>query len=205
MFDVLNELNKVAPCYIKGGAVRDAIMGRTPRDYDFVFVGDVEQIKEKLSESYTAVWQYSKLNIIGFAKTGEKYEACVVDDIENIGQRCDYTMNALLMDCNGNYRGNPGWVIDAKLKNLKMVSKDNLLSDPIRAIRGIRLRHSHCLAVEDETMDVITSILPKIVIGDNQKQFTISRRRMRKEIKKCSPEAKAELVSLGLIVPERWM
>jgi len=205
MITLLKELNNHAPSYIKGGAVRDILMGRTPRDYDFVFVADTTEILESLKSEYTAVWKYDKLDIIGFAKTGEKYEACVVESLDGIHQRCDYTLNGLLLDENDAIIGPYEWSQDASNHILRMISRENLYSDPIRAIRGIRQKHTLDLKVESETQSVIEEIIPKIILCDTSTPFSISRNRARKEIKKCNDAAKKELLSLGLTIPERWL
>jgi tRNA nucleotidyltransferase/poly(A) polymerase len=202
---ILNELNSIAPCYIKGGAVRDKIMGRTPSDYDFLFVGDIEEVKKGLGAIFDSVWSYRKLNIVGFARKGEKYEACIVDSTDNMEGRADYTINSLLMGSEGHIEGKPQWVADAKWKMLRMNSEKGIRNDAIRAVRGIRLAHSHSLSIDSETFDVIKDVLPRMVLFDPKAKYGVSRNRLRKEIKKCNDHAKHELVALGLEIPEKWL
>lgn len=150
--------------YIIGGAVRDSIMGREPHDYDIFTDANGEQIleifphgkvmgnDERQKKILTVIVDsnpkplkgtngfsvYGAVEISQYRANGERtetgtnlYEHCAT---------CDFTMNAMACDINGNITDYFDGKIDITNKIIKCVGdpNDRFREDPLRMLRAIR-------------------------------------------------------------------
>ena len=89
------------PVYLVGGAVRDRLLGRTPREYDFAFDADEATFLQRNPEARKVGKSVSV-----FLLRGQEFmplEGTLEEDM----RRRDLTINALAEDRDGNLLGHP--------------------------------------------------------------------------------------------------
>lgn len=145
--------------YIVGGAVRDALMGRKPKDYDLATDATYETIRELFTgENYvknlltigekfainflvTTDGDYElatfRSDVSGGRKSTVQYEKSLEKDV----QRRDFTMNALAYDLDsGEVVDYVGGIEDIKNGFINAVgdAEARFLDDPLRKLRAVR-------------------------------------------------------------------
>jgi tRNA nucleotidyltransferase/poly(A) polymerase len=155
----MNKLFKKAgyQLYIVGGAVRDALLGNIPKDYDLATDAKPEQVKAILSGTYKFIEIGEAFNIVmAIAPDGEEYEIATFR--EDIGKgrrpdavkfstidkdvlRRDLTINALFYDIDRDEIVDlVGGIKDIENKNIRTVGDplERFGEDALRKIRAIR-------------------------------------------------------------------
>ncbi len=143
-----------AEVYLVGGFLRDLILGidRESPDFDFAISGDVKSISKKFAKSINGSWvslddinQTYRVVIKENVVIQYDFSALRGDNIIDDLKSRDYTINALglkvekkdldtkdLIDpCDG--------LSDLNKKIVRVVSEDNLSSDPLRIFRGVSI------------------------------------------------------------------
>jgi len=137
-----------------GGAVRDGLLGRLgPRpDLDFVVTGDAIAVARQLARAHggSAVVLDAEHNIARLVLQGWNLDLARCDgpNLEaDLGRR-DYTVNAIALRVPAE-PGDPMALLDPtgglahlERRQLVAVSEANLLADPLRLLRGVRLAAS---------------------------------------------------------------
>lgn len=152
----------VSPVYLVGGSVRDIILGRTPKDYDFTTPLSPDEVELKVRVAKRKPYTIGKkFGTIGFKVADqlgnfqyvevttfrrESYQAgnrkpeveFVSDLIEDLSRR-DFTMNAIALD-KDEYFDPFGGRIDILAKKIKTVGKpkERFTEDPLRMLRVAR-------------------------------------------------------------------
>ena len=96
------------PVYLVGGAVRDRLLGRTPREYDFAFDADEATFLQRNPEARKVGKSVSV-----FLLRGQEFmplEGTLEEDM----RRRDLTINALAEDRDGNLLGHPDALSDLR-------------------------------------------------------------------------------------------
>jgi poly(A) polymerase len=136
--------------YIVGGAVRDLIIGKKPKDFDIVTTATPNQIKKYVRNSriigkrfrLVHVYNGSKIfEVATFRSIKEGTTSNTFGTIEEDVRRRDFTMNALFYDTeNETVLDYVNGVHDIKRKILKTVIPLNTIfrEDPVRMIRAIK-------------------------------------------------------------------
>jgi tRNA nucleotidyltransferase/poly(A) polymerase len=138
--------------YLVGGALRDKLMGRTPKDFDFVVVGAIQ--KQLLDLGFQKVG--ASFPVFIDPKTGFEYALARKEIKSGVGHkgfefifdqkvsleedlfRRDFTINAMALDQKTNEVVDPfDGKTDILNKVLRHVSK-HFIEDPLRVIRGAR-------------------------------------------------------------------
>jgi len=155
----MNRLFKKAgyQLYIVGGAVRDALLGKMPKDYDLATDAKPEQVKSILSGTYKFIEIGEAFNIVmAIAPNGEEYEIATFR--EDIGKgrrpdavkfstidkdvlRRDLTINALFYDIDRDEIVDlVGGIKDIEDKNIRTVGDplERFGEDALRKLRAIR-------------------------------------------------------------------
>ena len=120
--------------YTAGGAVRDLLLGKPPRDVDFAFAGTQEAFLEimpqaqKVNKGTQTVWIADKQEFVRLRGDSP------ADDIL---QR-DFTINALLLDQYGFLYTHAQTFHDLTHKIIRPVSATSLADDPVRVFRAAR-------------------------------------------------------------------
>lgn len=163
---VLNRLRTAGyDALLVGGALRDILRGRTPRDFDVVTNADIEQIKELFRNSkvvgkrFPIVHTYFGNEVIEVSSF--KSEDMDLDRLERIAQdasRRDYTVNAIYYDIETYQLLDPEGALE-DLKNNIIVPigppDQRIQEDPIRILRAIKLKAIHGLEFDPHLRQTI--------------------------------------------------
>jgi len=155
----MNRLFKKAghQLYIVGGAVRDALLGKTPKDYDLATDAKPEKVKSILSGIYKFIEIGEAFNIVmAIAPDGEEYEIATFREDLSGGRRPDavkfttidkdvlrrdLTINALFYDIDRDEIVDlVGGIKDIEDKNIRTVGDplERFGEDALRKLRAIR-------------------------------------------------------------------
>lgn len=164
------ELIGETPCWVAGGWIRDRVIGRLPPDLDLVITGDstsAEAPAQRLGRVHgvrahllgtppRAVWRIQSASF--------RVELWPLGDLtpEEDAIRRDFTCNALLWRLpNGPLLDPCGGLCDIHDKTVRAVSRDNLVADPVRLLRGPRFVASlPGFLVERQTASWIGELAP---------------------------------------------
>lgn len=156
--------------YLVGGAVRDILMGREPKDRDYVIVGATpEDVASMLAEGYQEVG--GDFPVFLHPETNEEYALARTErkvsggyhgfkahydehvTLEEDLLRRDLTINAMAMDNSGNIIDPYGGQEDLKNKLMRPVS-EAFADDPVRALRAAKFAARYNFEVTSELMDM---------------------------------------------------
>lgn len=160
--------------YVVGGAVRDAIMGVVPKDYDVATNATPDQVLALLKATAWKTDEVGKsFGVVRARNNGEEYEVAtfrqdvgegrrpdsvVFTTIEEDVKRRDFTINALFYDIqNQEIVDLVGGMNDIRLGMIRTVGdpRDRFREDRLRVLRAIRFASKLGYAIEDETYDAI--------------------------------------------------
>jgi len=143
-----------------GGAVRDLLLGRPSRDFDFILAGDA-------AEAWLATWAAGRgARPLAFDRRGVRERRVALPGrdldfvlvppggIENDLQRRDFTLNALAVRLPSGVLLDPtGGQADLAAGRLRRAGPGAFADDPLRALRAARLlAEGIATQVEDETL-----------------------------------------------------
>lgn len=216
LFNVFKKHGK--KLYVVGGAVRDALLGKTPKDFDVVtdaLPDDVEKILSK--ENIYNFPSGKNFGIISAVLNDETYEiatfrsdnysdssdgrrptSVTFGDMQGDSFRRDLTINALYYDIESKKIIDlVGGVEDLKNKKIKPVGNahDRFSEDRLRSLRALRFSHRFGSTLDNETIQAIIHF--KDLPG-------VSNERIRDEFNKALHSSKhpenflEEFLSLGL-------
>jgi tRNA nucleotidyltransferase (CCA-adding enzyme) len=157
------------PAYMVGGAVRDALLGRTREylDLDFVLPQDAVKVARNIANHYKA----------GFVLLDAErqiarvvFPNATVDIAQQEGttlatdlHRRDFTINAIAYNPHTQEMVDPlGGYADLQRGILRMVSPSNLEDDPLRLMRGYRQAAQLGFTIEADTQIAICALAPHI-------------------------------------------
>ena len=120
-------------CYLVGGAVRDLLLGRWPKEWDYAFEGNAEDFIQANP---------------GACKVGRSVSVIVFKGVEHMPlvrgllpedlRSRDLTINALALDENGRLYAHPQAFTDLRARVLRLAAPDALKRDPLRVFRIAR-------------------------------------------------------------------
>ncbi|MEH2259588.1 CCA tRNA nucleotidyltransferase [Nostoc sp.] len=153
------------PAYMVGGAVRDAILGRTREylDLDFVIPSKAVKVARAIAHHYKAgfVLLDAKRQIarVVFPDATADFAQQEGDSLEVDLHRRDFTVNAIAYNPHTQEIIDPlqGYV-DLQQGILRMVSPANLEDDPLRLMRGYRQAAQLGFTIEPATQATIRSL-----------------------------------------------
>ena len=143
--------------YVVGGAVRDAILGKSPKDFDLTTDAkpdDVLKIAKQGKFKSVEVGKQFGVVVVGgheiatFRKDigkGRRPDAVDFTDIKGDVKRRDLTINALFYDIGkGQIVDLVGGIADLKKKKIRTVGKaeERFDEDPLRKLRAVRFAGS---------------------------------------------------------------
>ena len=126
--------------YLVGGAVRDALAGRAPRDLDWL-VPDPEAEAQRAAAALggTAFALDRARGHWRVTAGGTTLDYTPLEgELEADLRRRDFTVNAIAADLDGRLRDPLGGAGDVLARRLRMTSVAALADDPIRPLRGVR-------------------------------------------------------------------
>jgi poly(A) polymerase len=153
----INFLPKTPKTYLVGGTVRDIILGIPPKDYDLVTLEDPRQTAGRIAE-------ITKGRVVVLGKPGKTVfriitrglsldvtpanGASIEEDLKNR----DFTVNAFAVSLSsGRFIDLFNGARDLENKIIRMISVDNLRTDPIRLLRAYRLAAFLNFSIDPET------------------------------------------------------
>lgn len=154
--------------YEVGGCVRDRLLGKEPKDIDYVVVGSTPN--EMLSLGYQQVGkdfpvflkdgsEYALARVE--RKTGNGYNGFTVESdgvtLEEDLFRRDLTINAMAMDNKGNVYDPYNGKQDLENKIIRHVSK-HFAEDPLRALRAARFAARYNFTIAPETLELMKDL-----------------------------------------------
>jgi len=143
--------------YVVGGAVRDAILGKSPKDFDLATDAKPDEVLKMAKQGGFKTVEVGKsfgVVIVGgheiatFRKDigkGRRPDAVDFTDIKGDVKRRDLTINALFYDMGRNEIVDlVGGIADLKKKKIRTVGKaeDRFDEDPLRKLRAVRFAGS---------------------------------------------------------------
>ncbi len=162
--------------YMVGGAVRDKVMGREPKDIDYVVVGATSA--DMLAQGYQQVG--ADFPVFLHPVTGDEYALARQERKTGVGYngfetvfdptitleddliRRDLTMNAMAMDLETGYLIDPyGGRADITNKVLRHTS-DAFAEDPVRVLRTARFAARYGFTVAPETIELMKRVVDEI-------------------------------------------
>ncbi|MEH1948310.1 MAG: CCA tRNA nucleotidyltransferase [Nostoc sp.] len=157
------------PAYMVGGAVRDAILGRTREylDLDFVIPSKAVKVARAIAHHYKAgfVLLDAKRQIarVVFPHATADFAQQEGDSLEVDLHRRDFTVNAIAYNPHTQEIIDPlqGYV-DLQQGILRMVSPANFEDDPLRLMRGYRQAAQLSFTIEPATQAAIRSLASHI-------------------------------------------
>ena len=156
--------------YVVGGAVRDAILGKSPKDFDLATDAkpdEVLKIAKDLGMKTVEVGKSFGVVIVGgheiatFRKDigkGRRPSAVDYTDIEGDVKRRDLTINALFYDIDRKEIVDlVGGIKDLKKKNIRTVGKasERFDEDPLRKLRALRFQARLGGNLDKELLDAL--------------------------------------------------
>jgi tRNA nucleotidyltransferase (CCA-adding enzyme) len=161
----LNLLPK--PVYVVGGAVRDGLLGRVRAelDLDLVIAAGAVDVARRLATEYRAGFvlldaerQIARVVFSGMTVDIAQQDGnSITDDLT----RRDYTLNAIAYDLQTGETIDPlNGTQDIQKCLIRMVSRDNLIDDPLRLLRAYRQAAQLNFTIESHTRQAIRELVP---------------------------------------------
>jgi poly(A) polymerase len=178
--------------YIVGGAVRDLLLGRTPKDFDIATSATPEQVRAvfgrgrchiigrrfKLAQVFAGRDNYYEVSTFRRQPSPEERRAREDDDglviwndneygtIEEDAQRRDFTVNALYLDVIGD-RGIfdfTGGLQDINDRIVRTIgpAETRFTEDPVRMLRALKLVSMHGMTLSPETATALHRLCGRI-------------------------------------------
>lgn len=155
--------------YMVGGAVRDALLGRTREywDLDFIIPSDAVQVARAIARRYQAgfVLLDSERQIarVVFPDATADFAQQEGESLETDLHRRDFTVNAIAYNPHTQEIIDPlGGCDDIVLGLLRMISPRNLADDPLRLLRAYRQAAQLGFTIEANTQNTIRTLASQI-------------------------------------------
>ena len=178
--DLLAERGYAA--YVVGGAVRDVLLGITPKDFDVATDARPEQIKPLFRRALVIGRRFRLVHVMMGPETievstfraadkqaaekdehGRVLRDNVFGTMEEDARRRDFTVNALYYDCKtGEVIDFHDGLADLKKRTLRVIGdpETRFREDPVRMLRAVRLGAKLGLSIEGATRAPIKRLAP---------------------------------------------
>lgn len=204
--------------YAVGGAVRDAILGREPKDWDITTNAFPQEIKSIFNKTIDTGIEHGTVTVlmgkVGYEVTtyridGEYFDSRHPSSVEFTGNlredllRRDFTINAMAYNDLEGLVDEFGGLSDLRNGVIRCVgnARERFSEDALRMLRAVRFSAQLGFKIDNETKEAIEELAPSIV--------NISSERIRDELLKTiesdNPKHILDLYNLGLtkyILPE---
>jgi len=169
-----------AEIYVAGGAVRDLLLNRQVKDWDFATNLTPEEMKKLFPKNSFCNNKFGTFSIVvnkdevfevttyrteqGYSDSRHPDEVKWGKTLEEDLMRRDFTINAMAIDIDGNLTDIYGGQEDLKNELIKTVGKpdDRFGEDALRMLRAIRIAAQLKFLIEDETFESIIKNAPTI-------------------------------------------
>lgn len=185
--EIINEVKELLGdkliLYQVGGSVRDEIMGRIPKDYDFATPQLPDEIEEAIRQAGRKPHTIGKrfgtisLSVEGqiieittfrnekYTEGNRKPEVNFIKDLKEDLSRRDFTINAIAKDMDGNLFDPFNGRLDIYSGVIRCVGKPKKRfgEDPLRILRGARFASQFNFKIEDYTKSYMEKMSPTIL------------------------------------------
>ena len=155
--------------YLVGGALRDALLERPFTDLDWLVAdpeGTAREVARTLSGSVFPLDEpRGHWRVVAGEGVTRDYIRLEGALEANLRER-DFTVNAMAADPEGRLIDPLGGRVDLEKRTLRMVSRDNLFADPLRALRGVRLAAGLGFGLEPRTSAAVRDLAEAQASGD---------------------------------------
>lgn len=156
----LKEKNFIEKSYLVGGTVRDLLLGKEIKDIDFAIKGDSISLAKDFAKIVggSFVLLDEAFSIGRVIKEGITIDFADLrgDSIEEDLSGRDFTINAIAMDLSLNKIIDPfGGQEDLNNKTIKMISEENLKTDPLRILRAYRFHATLNFNIDKPTREAL--------------------------------------------------
>jgi poly(A) polymerase len=153
--------------WLVGGAVRDRLLGRPTDDYDVALDGDARRVARELAREVDA-HAFALSDEFGVWRVVARDHSWQVDvlpvgggSIEDDLAARDFTVNAIAEPLGGGPYVDPfGGLEDLRRGQLRMVSREAFIKDPLRVLRLPRLTCELDFSVDEDTVEVARAAAP---------------------------------------------
>jgi poly(A) polymerase len=161
------------PAYLVGGSVRDALLGRPCCDLDVAIAGGAMGLAKRLADEVHGAYVPLDVEhdvarvVVRVGDTSQHFDLAGLraSDIEADLWARDYTINALAVELKagwGELLDPTGGQADLAARTLRMVRADAFESDPLRILRGVRLRGVLGFTLTPDTEALARAWLPAL-------------------------------------------
>jgi poly(A) polymerase len=162
--------------YLVGGAVRDIILGKKVRDFDFVIEGLVRPVGRNLANELNGKFYVldDDRNMVRVLLNADSDEYYCIDISQLNGSTLeedlysrDFTINAIAIDFiqKNKFIDPMGGVSDLKEKKLRMCNLESIKSDPLRGMRAIRMAVDYDLTMDGDLIHALNEIRPFLSVA----------------------------------------
>ena len=170
---LFDAIDKVVPpsmnIYLVGGAVRDIVLGRQVRDYDFCCEGLVRPIGKHIADELGGAYYVldDERDMVRAIVDDEQMGQFDIDialisgeDISEDLRERDFTFNAMAIKIGENpvFVDPLNGLADLQQKKLRMCGPESLNNDPMRALRAIRMSLEFGLEMDEGLLDAMMKI-----------------------------------------------
>jgi len=183
--DVVRKLQQAGfKAFVVGGAVRDLLLGITPKDFDLATNATPEQVKPLFRRAFIIGRRFRLVHVLAGAETievatfrsrqtgddiADEHGRLLSDNVFGTqaqdAARRDFTINALYFDpTTEEVWDYVGGVADIKARRLRLIGDPvtRYREDPVRMLRGARLAAKLGISIEKKTAAPIPVLAPLI-------------------------------------------
>lgn len=191
---IINTLEKNGyEAYAVGGCVRDAMMGRTPHDWDITTSAPPQQVKALFPRTIDTGIQHGTVTIM-IGKTGYEVTTYRIDGdyldgrhpeeviftsnlVEDLKRR-DFTINAMAYNDRAGVVDEFDGMSDLNNKVIRCVreARERFTEDALRILRALRFSAQLDFTISDDTCEAVKELAPTLI--------KISRERIQTELDK---------------------
>ncbi|MFN3739990.1 MAG: hypothetical protein ACK4TF_04880 [Thermodesulfovibrionales bacterium] len=157
---ITNLVRKEFPsAFLVGGYIRDLLLGKSSNDRDYVVTGkpDYEKIK-KISKSLGGSF-FTLKNLARFVLKDQEIDITFTDEtIERDLCKRDFTINSIAWSPQDQIIDLHGGLRDIKRRVIRIISSDNIRSDPLRILRAYRLAAENRCSIDPLTRRVLSGL-----------------------------------------------
>ncbi|MCX7895392.1 MAG: hypothetical protein N2447_05505 [Thermoanaerobaculum sp.] len=166
----LGHLLPPGTAFLTGGSVRDALLGLPVKELDIAVFGDAARLGEQLAQKFSGkcfpLGREPRVTYRVVAPVGRVDLWPLTGSVEQDILRRDYSVNALFYQIpDGPLIDLVGGLADLAAGRLRVFRRENLLQDPLRVLRGLRLELTRPLRLTTESERVLAQYaahLPKV-------------------------------------------
>lgn len=156
IIELINRQNK--ECYIVGGAPRDILLGRIPKDFDLCTNISLTQLQTLIPHFH--LMKKTELRNAGITRIGDT----IVEISEIKGKtleedllKRDFTINGIAMDKDGTIIDPYNFQEDLTTKTLSLIDKTgkSILENPMLILRAMRIASQNNLTIDNVTKEQI--------------------------------------------------